>query len=199
MSTVPVKSSHGSSTNDDEAPSSASAHKSSSPARPRVSVACFMCQKRKIKCDGVYPCENCRRRNWSCRFNAAADGRRTAANRQAMMQQMASTLTQIQHHKDLIAGILAIIREGDTDSTGRLMELIRNTQDLTELDAFVRDEVKSDPAIEKAFHTIDWQPTQLGSDGWSQTPEDSSGNEQESARTKNQKRPADTKLHGRIT
>lgn len=118
------------------------------------------------------------------------------------MQQMANTLTQIQHHKDLTAGILAIIREGDTDSTGRLMELIRKTQDLTELDAFVRDEVKSDPAIEKAFHTIDWQATQLGSDGWSQALEDPSRDERdepESARTRNQKRPADTRTDDRIT
>ncbi|EXJ78838.1 hypothetical protein A1O1_09240, partial [Capronia coronata CBS 617.96] len=158
-SSLPVEASLIMSTDDTSLRQSLNA--SSSPTRSRASMACFMCQKRKIKCDGEAPCSNCRRRHWSCRFNAAADGRRTAANRQAMMQEITDTVAQVRHHRGLLAGIFAIIRKGGEGGTDNLVNLIKTTEDLTQIASYVRDEVDADATVQQAYHAIDWQEVEL--------------------------------------
>ncbi|EXJ84099.1 hypothetical protein A1O3_04766, partial [Capronia epimyces CBS 606.96] len=132
-------------------------------SQSRISVACFMCQKRKIKCssDGTYPCANCQRRHWSCRFNFATDRRRTAASRHALMQQTAEAVAQVQRQREMIGGIVAIIRDGERKSTDQLIHLIRTTQDLRPTASFVRGELHTDAAVQSAYQAIDWQGMQL--------------------------------------
>ncbi len=127
----------------------------SSRSRTRSSLACFMCQKKKIKCTGTFPCANCLRRNWSCRFDAEADGRRKANNRRTV-QGLNEAMEQLRRQRQMISGILAIIKAGDPDAIRGFVEQVNKTENLAEIAGFVQGEVERDEKIHKAYEDVDW-------------------------------------------
>ncbi|OZJ06107.1 hypothetical protein BZG36_00983 [Bifiguratus adelaidae] len=46
--------------------------------RTRAHAACSACRKKKIRCDGVSPCENCKKHNTECVFPMSRRGHRSA-------------------------------------------------------------------------------------------------------------------------
>jgi hypothetical protein len=101
------------------------------------------------------PCEACAARNSVCDYDASSDQRRKIAN-----QRNVQDLAQAQHDLDLlrqmVGGIVAILRAGDSQATNDLAALIRTGTDLSSIAAYVRNEVRANLTIEHAFLAIDF-------------------------------------------
>lgn len=124
-------------------------------SRARASLACYMCQRKKIRCSGTFPCTNCQRRNWSCRFDAQADGRRKANNRRTV-QDLNEATEQLRRQRQMISGILAIMKAGDQATMNNLVQRVTQTQNLAEIAGYIRAEVEKDGKLQQAFLEVDW-------------------------------------------
>jgi hypothetical protein len=112
-----------------------------------------MCHKKKIKCDGVDPCANCLRRNWSCRYNIEADLRRKTANREAL-EELNNVHEQIERTRELTAGIVAVLKVGTSAESERLIDNIRTSDSLSQLAEFVSAERRQQRNINSAAEEI---------------------------------------------
>ncbi|KAI1608186.1 hypothetical protein EDD37DRAFT_184361 [Exophiala viscosa] len=124
-------------------------------SRARASLACYMCQRKKIRCTGTFPCANCQRRNWSCRFDAQADGRRKANNRRTV-QDLNEATEQLRRQRQMISGMLAIMKVGDRDTISHLVQRVSQTQNLGEIAEYIRTEVEKDGKLQESFLAVDW-------------------------------------------
>jgi hypothetical protein len=88
-------------------------------------------------------------------YDAAADQRRKIAN-QRNVQDLAEAQMEIGRYRELLGGMIAIIRGGGARSTNDLVESVRTGIDLSSLAAYVRNEVRASLAVEQTFHDIDF-------------------------------------------
>jgi hypothetical protein len=121
------------------------------------------------KCSGGLPCEACAARNSACEYDAGSDQRRKIAN-QRNVHDLAHAQTALERCRQLLGGIISIFRAGSEETIADLIHLMRQPADLSTISAHVRNEIRSNPLLEQAFHTIDFQidgpddlpsPTQL--------------------------------------
>ena len=115
------------------------------------------------------PCEVCTARNSACDYDAFSDQRRKVAN-QRNVQDLAQAQHDLERARQLLGGMVAILRAGTLESTMDLAALIKTGTDLSSLAAYVRNEVRAHLAVERAFLAIDFHsnghfelpsPTQL--------------------------------------
>ncbi|KAI1610346.1 hypothetical protein EDD37DRAFT_24157 [Exophiala viscosa] len=124
--------------------------------RPRkISTACGACKQRKTRCTGGHPCEACATRRSPCVYDATSDQRRKIAN-QRNVQELADTQIQLERHKQLLGGMIAIVKAGDYDANSDLNRVIRSGVDLSQLAAHVRNECRSNLAIQQSFDQIEF-------------------------------------------
>jgi hypothetical protein len=121
------------------------------------------------KCSGGLPCEACAARNSACEYDVGSDQRRKIAN-QRNVHDLAHAQTALERSRQLLGGIISVFRAGSEESIADLIHLLRQPVDLSTMSAHVRNEIRSNPLLEQAFHTIDFQidgpddlpsPTQL--------------------------------------
>ncbi|KIW16264.1 hypothetical protein PV08_06315 [Exophiala spinifera] len=124
--------------------------------KPRkISTACGACKQRKTRCTGGNPCEACASRKSPCVYDATSDQRRKIAN-QRNVQELADTQVQLERHRQLLGGILAIVKAGDANANEDLARVIRSGVDLSQLAAHVRNECRANTSIQVAFDKIDF-------------------------------------------
>jgi len=124
--------------------------------RPRkISTACGACKQRKTRCTGGNPCDACASRRSPCVYDATSDQRRKIAN-QRNVQELADTHVQLERHRQLLGGIIAIVKAGDYNANNDLARVMRSDVDLSQLAAHVRNECRSNIAIQQAFDQIDF-------------------------------------------
>lgn len=107
------------------------------------------------QCTGGTPCDACASRNSDCIYDVAADQRRKIAN-QRNVQDLAEAQIELSRHREVLGGMIAIIRAGGARSTNDLVDIVRGGIDLTSLAAYVRNEVRANLAVEQSFHDIDF-------------------------------------------
>jgi hypothetical protein len=90
-----------------------------------------------------------------CVYDAAADQRRKIAN-QKNMQELAEKQADLEKHQQLLGGILATIRAGGSTATEDLIRSIRSEVDLSQLAAHVRNECRTNFAIQQAYDKIEF-------------------------------------------
>lgn len=105
-------------------------------------------------CTGGHPCDACTSRHSECIYDAAADQRRKIAN-QRNVQDLAEAQMELGRYRELLGGMIAIIRGGGSRSSNDLIEFVRTGVDLSSLAAYVRNEVRASLSVEQAFHEID--------------------------------------------
>jgi hypothetical protein len=88
-----------------------------------------------------------------CVYDAGSDQRRKIAN-QRNVQQLADTHVQLERTKQLLGGIIATIRAGDFNANDDLIRNIRSGVGLSQLAAHVRNECRSNVAIQNAYEQI---------------------------------------------
>jgi hypothetical protein len=138
----------------------------------KISTACGACKQRKTRvsggpsfhvgislsrdqCTGGHPCDACATRHSECIYDAAADQRRKIAN-QRNMQELAEAQLDLTRCRELLGGMISIMRAGSLQSTNDLVDFVRTGIDLSSLAAYVRNEVRASMAIEQSFHEIDF-------------------------------------------
>lgn len=94
-------------------------------------------------------------RNSACVYDATSDQRRKIAN-QRNVQDLADAHTELYRQRELLGGIIATIRAGDHVSYGELIRLIRSEVDLSQLAAYVRNECRTNLAIQNAYESINF-------------------------------------------
>lgn len=72
------------------------------------------------------------------------------------MQDLAEAQLDLSRYRELLGGMISIIRAGGARSTNDLVEFVRTGIDLSSLAAYVRNEVRASMAVEQAFHEIDF-------------------------------------------
>ncbi|RMD44072.1 hypothetical protein DV735_g1062, partial [Chaetothyriales sp. CBS 134920] len=100
-------------------------------------------------------CGACKQRKTRCIYDATSDQRRKIAN-QRNVQDLAEAQNDLERIRQLMGGIIAIIRAGHATQTSELVGLIHTGVDLPQLAAYVRNEVRTNRNIEAAFQNIDF-------------------------------------------
>jgi hypothetical protein len=108
-----------------------------------------------LQCSGGTPCEACAARNSPCDYDVSSDQRRKIAN-QRNVQELAQAQNDLHKTRQLLGGIIAILRAANTGITNDLIHLIRADTDLSSIAAYVRNEVRANPSAELAFQSIDF-------------------------------------------
>jgi hypothetical protein len=72
------------------------------------------------------------------------------------VQELVDTHVQLERHKQLLGGILAIVKVGDYNANDDLARVIRSDVGLSQLAAHVRNECRSNVAIQQAFDRINF-------------------------------------------
>jgi hypothetical protein len=72
------------------------------------------------------------------------------------VQDLAEAQLDLNRYREVLGGMIAIVRAGNSRSTNELIDMIRSRIDLSSLAAYVRNEVRANMAVEQAFHTIDF-------------------------------------------
>lgn len=137
----------------------------------KISTACGACKQRKTRasgphrlesieltnsqCTGGHPCDACASRHSECIYDAAADQRRKIAN-QRNVQDLAEAQADLGRYRELLGGMVSIIRAGGARSTNDLVDFVRSGIDLASLAAYVRNEVRANLGVEQAFHEINF-------------------------------------------
>lgn len=88
-------------------------------------------------------------------YDATSDQRRKIAN-QRNVQELADTQLQLERQRQLLGGIIAVVRVGDANANNDLARVIRSGVDLSQLAAHVRNECRASRAIQQAFDEIDF-------------------------------------------
>jgi hypothetical protein len=101
------------------------------------------------------PCEACAARNSVCDYDASSDQRRKIAN-QRNVQDLAHAQHELDVLRQLLGGIVAILRAGDLEAIKDLAAIIRTGTDLSSIAAYVRNEVRAHLTVEQAFLAIDF-------------------------------------------
>ncbi len=65
-------------------------------------------------------------------------------------------MEQLRRQRQMISGILAIIKAGDPDAIRGFVEQVNKTENLAEIAGFVQGEVERDEKIHKAYEDVDW-------------------------------------------
>ncbi|KIW96008.1 uncharacterized protein Z519_03074 [Cladophialophora bantiana CBS 173.52] len=127
----------------------------SSQRHRKISTACGACKQRKTKCSGGNPCEACAARRSLCVYDASSDQRRKIANHRTV-QELADKQIALERHQQLLGGIIATVRAGSFNATDDLLRVIRSGVELSQLAAHVRNEVRTNIAIQQAFEQIEF-------------------------------------------
>lgn len=137
----------------------------------KISTACGACKQRKTKvrtsqflkrtslttqqCSGTTPCDACGTRGSACIYDVTTDQRRKIAN-QKNIQELSETQNNLERHRQLLGGIIAIFRAGSVDTAEALVASIRSGVDLSQLAAHVRNARRASPAINSSFADIEF-------------------------------------------
>jgi hypothetical protein len=68
---------------------------------------CIACRKRKVKCDKIRPCSNCRRSKQLCTYEASHDSIGSGVDSQAGLHNEASILERLSRLEELMAKMMA--------------------------------------------------------------------------------------------
>lgn len=80
------------------------------------------------------------------------------------MQDLADAQVDLTRYRELLGGMISIVRAGGSRSTNDLVEFVRTGIDLSSLAAYVRNEVRANLSVEQAFHDIDFNMNTGGLD-----------------------------------
>jgi hypothetical protein len=90
-----------------------------------------------------------------CVYDATLDQRRKITH-QRNTQRLAEARRDLEKHRQLLGGIIATIRAGDSDANNDLTRIIRTDVDLSQLAAHVRNECRTSVAVQQAYNQIDF-------------------------------------------
>lgn len=107
------------------------------------------------QCSGNAPCDACATRGSPCIYDVTSDQRRKIAN-QKNIQDLSDTQNNLERHRQLLGGIIAIFRAGTIATTEDLVATIRSGVDLSQLAAHVRNARRANPAINSSFADIEF-------------------------------------------
>ena len=129
-----------------------------SPSLVHHSYCCYLDHQvtnTRSQCSGGQPCDACSTRSTSCEYDASSDQRRKLAN-QRNIQDLAQAQYDISRARELLGGMVAVFRAGDVLTCNQLVQAVRSGTSLSQLAAQVRNEARSNRAIEQAFHDLDF-------------------------------------------
>ncbi|KAL4974630.1 hypothetical protein BDW66DRAFT_161074 [Aspergillus desertorum] len=114
------------------------------PGRKHKTTACQECKKRKLKCRGEPPCQNCVANNIECLVNELADQRRKLPQKRK--------LESLEQSNDVLSRLLSAIRNSESKKVIQLINLIRSNPPLPELqeylaENFSRLEIEESPKL----------------------------------------------------
>ncbi|KAL4995319.1 hypothetical protein BDV10DRAFT_174901 [Aspergillus recurvatus] len=114
------------------------------PPRKHKTTACQECKKKKLKCRGDPPCQNCVANNIECLVNELADQRRKLPQKRK--------LESLEQSNDILTRLLSAIRDIENKKVTQLMNLIRSNPSLPELqeyltENFSRSEIERSPEL----------------------------------------------------
>ena len=108
-----------------------------------------------FKCTGGNPCDACASRKCICVYDAISDRRRKIASHRTV-EELAAAREEMGHLKQLLGGIIAIIRAGDIKANTDLILMVRDGVGLSQLAAHVRNGRRFNGAIQQAYKNIDF-------------------------------------------
>ncbi|KAL4900102.1 hypothetical protein BDW74DRAFT_188665 [Aspergillus multicolor] len=116
------------------------------PARKHKTTACQECKKKKLKCRGEPPCQNCVANNIQCLVNELADQRRKLPQKRK--------LESLEQSNDVLLRLLKAIRDSENKKIAQLMNLIRSNPAVSELQEFLatnfsRSEIEKTPELQE--------------------------------------------------
>ncbi|KAL5050973.1 hypothetical protein BDW71DRAFT_81063 [Aspergillus fruticulosus] len=114
------------------------------PGRKHKTTACQECKKKKLKCRGDPPCQNCVANNIECLVNELADQRRKLPQKRK--------LESLEQSNEILTRLLSAIRDSENKKVSPLMNLIRSNPTLPELqeylaENFPRSEIEKTPEL----------------------------------------------------
>ncbi|KAL4735393.1 hypothetical protein BDV11DRAFT_196097 [Aspergillus similis] len=101
------------------------------PGRKHKTTACQECKKKKLKCRGDPPCQNCVANNVECLVNELADQRRKLPQKRK--------LESLEQSNDILTRLLKAIRDSENKKITQLMNLIRSNPTLPELQEYLTE------------------------------------------------------------
>ncbi|KAL6230509.1 hypothetical protein BDW75DRAFT_234337 [Aspergillus navahoensis] len=111
------------------------------PGRKHKTTACQECKKKKLKCRGDPPCQNCVANNIDCLVNELADQRRKLPQKRK--------LESLEQSTDILTRLLSAIRDSENKEVTQLVNLIRSNPTLPELQEYLTENF-SQSEIEKS-------------------------------------------------
>jgi hypothetical protein len=90
-----------------------------------------------------------------CFYDPSSDRRRKVTY-QRKVKELAVTQHQMERYKQLLGGIIAIIRAGDMDANRDLIHMIRSGVELSQLAAHVNNGCRANRAIQRAYDNMDF-------------------------------------------
>ncbi|RDW72688.1 Zn(II)2Cys6 transcription factor [Aspergillus mulundensis] len=121
------------------------------PARKHKTTACQECKKKKLKCRGDPPCQNCVANNIQCLVNEQADQRRKLPQKRK--------LESLEQSNDVLLRLLRAIRDSENKKVAQLMNLIRSNPAVSELQEFLatnfsRSEIEKTPELQEVHQHV---------------------------------------------
>ncbi|KAJ5577990.1 uncharacterized protein N7459_006954 [Penicillium hispanicum] len=114
--------------------------------RKNVRIACTTCKRRKLRCSGNVPCENCLKTGATCAIDEDGDQRRKHV--------LKRKLNSLEEKGQLLDRLIVALQEIDKISAVQVMNLIRSHASLDEIRAFI-DDITDRPKLEKTPELID--------------------------------------------
>lgn len=108
-----------------------------------------------LQCSGQAPCYACATRDTSCVFDVESDQRRKIAQRRNASD-LARVQADLENHRQLLGGILALLRTSRQEESDELLALVRSEAALSQTAAFVRRYVQGNHAAKSEFTSIDF-------------------------------------------
>ncbi|KAL4948540.1 hypothetical protein BDW69DRAFT_91175 [Aspergillus filifer] len=100
------------------------------PGRKHKTTACEECKRKKLKCRGDPPCQNCVANNIECRVNELADQRRKLPQKRK--------LEGLEQSNDILERLLDAMRNNEDKQLVNLMNLIRSNPGMPELQDYLK-------------------------------------------------------------
>ncbi|KAK5073285.1 hypothetical protein LTR70_010417 [Exophiala xenobiotica] len=88
-------------------------------------------------------------------YDVTSDQRRKIAN-QKNIQELSQAQSRLERHRELLGGIIAILRGGGTGSTEDLVAMVRSGVGLSQIAAHVRNARRATAAVESFFGAIEF-------------------------------------------
>ncbi|KAL4924602.1 Zn(II)2Cys6 transcription factor [Aspergillus undulatus] len=100
------------------------------PGRKHKTTACEECKRKKLKCRGDPPCQNCVANNIECRVNELADQRRKLPQKRK--------LEGLEQSNDILERLFDAMRQSEDKQLANLMNLIRSNPGMPELQDYLK-------------------------------------------------------------